>query len=69
MHANSTILTLYVNAMLLVGKEPISSDLQKELKARFDIDDLSLIQYFLGMIVTCDVHGNKINITQEVYIR
>ena len=69
MYANGTILALYVDNMLLAGKEPLVSDLQKKLKARFDMVDLGLVQHFLGMIVTCDVRGNKINITQEGYIR
>ena len=35
--------------MLLAGKEPIVSDLQKELKARFDMVDLGLVQH-LGFL-------------------
>ena len=44
------------------------SDSQKKLKARFDMVDLGLVKHFLGIMVSRDVHGNKIHITQEGYI-
>jgi len=43
-------------------------DLQKNLKARFDMVDLGLVKHFLSMMVSGDVHGKKIHITQEGYI-
>jgi len=54
--------------MLLAGKEPIVSELQKELKARFDMVDLGLVQHFLGMIVSYNGCGQNVYITQEGYI-
>jgi len=67
-HTNSTILAHYVDDMLLAGREPIVSDLQKKLKPRFDMVDLGLVQHFLGMMVSRDMCGQKVYITQEGYI-
>jgi len=67
-HTNGTILALYVHNMLLPGRQPIVSDLQKKRKARFDMFDLGLVQHFLGMMVSHDVCGQKVYITQEGYI-
>ena len=44
------------------------SDLQKKLKARFDMVDLGLVKHFLDMKVSRDVPGQKIHITQECNI-
>ena len=44
------------------------SDLRKKLKARFNMVDLGLVKHFLGMMMSRDVRGQKIHITQEGYI-
>ena len=54
--------------MVLAGKEPIITDLQKKLKVRFDMVDLGFVQHFRGMMVSRDVYGQKVYITQEGYI-
>jgi len=40
-----------------------------KLKARFDMVDLGLVQHFLGMMVSCNVCGQKVYITKEADIR
>jgi len=51
-HMNGIILALYVDDMLLAGRELIVSVLHKKLKARFDMVDLGLVQHFLGRMVS-----------------
>jgi len=68
-HTKGTILTLYVDDILLAGRDPIISDSEKKLKERFDMVDLGMIQHFLGMMVSRDVCGQKVYITQKGYIR
>jgi len=53
--------------MVLAGREPIITDLQKKLKARFDMVDLGFVQHFLGMMVSRDVCWQKVYIKQEGY--
>ena len=67
-HSNGTILALYVDNLLLADREPIVSDLQKKLKARFNMFDLGLVKHSLGSVVSHNVRGQKIHITQEGYI-
>lgn len=62
---NGTILALYIDDLLLAGKEDFVSNIRKSPKKRFDMIDLGFVENFLGMVMTRDFHAHKIYITQE----
>ena len=67
-HTNGTILALYIDDLLIAGEESFISNIQKRLQQKFDMLDLGLVENFLGMVMTRDLHAHKIYIIQEGYI-
>ena len=45
------ILILYVDDMFLIGKEKLILDSKRKLTAEFEMKDLSMMYYFLGLEV------------------
>ena len=45
------ILVLYVNNLFLTGADPLIHHCQRELAAEFEMKDLGLMHYFLGLEV------------------
>ena len=67
-HDNGTILALYVNDMLIagaLGEVKLSCD---KLKSKFEMVDLGTVSHFLGIVVSIDMNGHMISLTQEGYI-
>ena len=48
------ILTLYVDDILITGKDPTLVEQKKELKERFEMTDMGEVSRILGMEVTRD---------------
>lgn len=63
------ILSLYVDDMLVVGKDISKIDrLKKELSKSFDMKDLGAAQHILGMKISRDRSARKLWLSQERYI-
>ena len=45
------ILLLYVDELFLIGEEPLIIQCKKELSTEFDMKDLGLMHYYLGLEV------------------
>jgi len=45
------ILLLYVDDLFLTGSSRLTQDCRRNLAAKFDMKDLGLMHYFLGLIV------------------
>lgn len=45
------ILVLYVDDLILTGDEKLIGDYKKDLAAKFDMKDIGLMHYFLGLEV------------------
>ena len=43
------ILVLYVDALFLIGEEILVVECQKELTSEFEMKDLGIMHYFLGI--------------------
>ena len=63
------ILTLYVDDILLTGKDPVLVDQKKrELKERFEMTDMGEVNRILGMEVKRDYDQGTLAITQTDYV-
>ena len=63
------ILTLYVDDILTIGKDPtLVEQKKKELKERFEIIDMREVSRILGMEVTGDYDEGTLAITQTAYV-
>ena len=63
------ILTLYVDDILLTGKDPVLADQKKrELKERFEMTDMGEVTRILGMEVKHDYDQGTLAITQTDYV-
>jgi hypothetical protein len=51
MNDESVILLLYVDDLVLTGEEKLITDCKKKLVEEFEIKDLGLMHYFLGLEV------------------
>jgi hypothetical protein len=49
MNDDPVILLLYVHELFLTGEENLITDCKKKLVAKFDMKDLGLMHYFLGL--------------------
>ena len=56
-----TILLLYVNDLFLIGNEKQISECKKKLAAKFEMKDLGLMHYFLGLEVWQSLEGIFLN--------
>ena len=62
------ILTLYVDDILITGKDPtLVEKKKKELKERFEMTDMGEVSHILGMEVTRDYDEGRLAITQTAY--
>ena len=62
------ILTLYVDVILITGKDPtLVEHKKKELKERFEMTDMGELSRILGMEVTRDYDEGTLAITQTAY--
>ena len=63
------ILTLYVDDILITGKDPtLVEQKKKELKERFEMTDTGEISRILGMELTRDYDEGTLAITQTAYV-
>ena len=63
------ILTLYVDDILITGKDPtLVEQKKKELKEIFETTEMGEISRTLGMEVTCDEDEGTLTITQTAYV-
>ena len=63
------ILTLYVDDILITGKDPTPvKQKKKKLKERFEMTDIGEISRILGMEVTRDYDEGTLAITQTAYV-
>ena len=60
------ILVLYVDDLLITGQEHLTAQCKQDLASEFDMKDLGLLHYFLGLEVW--KHSNKILLNQGKYI-
>jgi hypothetical protein len=51
MQNHLVILVLYVDDLFLIGEEPLIAQTKRELSAEFEMKDLGLMHYFLGLEV------------------
>ena len=51
------ILLLYVNDLFLIGEEELITDAKRRLATEFEMKDLGMMHYFLGMEVWPSVDG------------
>ena len=56
---------LYVNDLFLTGKEELIKDARRRLVAKFELKDLDMMHYFLGMEVWKNTH--RISLGQGKY--
>ena len=62
------ILTLYVEDILITGKDPtLVEQKKKEFKERFEMTDMGEVSHILGMEVTRDYDEGTLAITQTAY--
>jgi hypothetical protein len=64
MNDEPVILLLYVDDLFLTGEEKLITDCKKKLAAEFEMKDLGLMHYFLGLEVWQS--PEKIFLTEEV---
>jgi hypothetical protein len=63
------ILVTYVNDILIIGPNIAEINKVKEaLKKEFEIDDLGLVNYFLGVQIVRNYANRSITLIQDVYI-
>ena len=68
-NGESIILLLYVDDMLIIGKNKMKIDaLKKALRKYFTMKDLSPVKKILGMKITRDRSKRMLQISQENYI-
>ena len=48
---NPVILLLYVDDLFVIGMDGLIADMKRKLGAKFEIKDLGMMHYFLGMEV------------------
>lgn len=64
------LLTLYVDDILISGKDPTLVDkLKKELKDRFEMTDMGEVKLILGMEVQRNYEEGTLSITQKGYVQ
>src|ERR1700755_652882 len=62
-------LVLYVDDMLLVGNDKeIIQDLKTQLSSKFDMKDLGVVNYILGMEIKRDQTKRKLRLNQRKYV-
>ena len=54
------MLLLYVDDLFLTGKEELIKDAKRRLAAKFEMKDLGMMHYFLGMEVWQSVDGSSL---------
>ena len=54
---NPAILLLYVDDLFVTGMDGLIVDMKRKLAAKFEMKDLGMMQYFLGMEVWQNVDG------------
>ena len=54
---NPVILLLYVDDLLVIGMDGLITDMKRKLAAEFEMKDLGMMQYFLGMEVWQSADG------------
>lgn len=47
----SLILVLYADDLFMTGNEPLMIECKRQLASEFEVKDLGLMQYFLGLEV------------------
>ena len=62
------ILTLYIDDILITGKDATLVEQKKELKERFEMTDMGEVSRILGMEVTRDYDEGTFAITQTAYV-
>ena len=63
------ILTLYVDDILITGKDPtLVEQKKKEPKERFEMKDMGEVSRIFGMEVTRDYDEGTLAITQTAYV-
>ena len=62
------ILAIYVDDSWVIGKRKEVDAFKKELQAEFEMKDMGLVEYFLGMSVTRDRTMKTIILDQQSYI-
>jgi hypothetical protein len=68
-HKKGVIITIYVNNLLITGKDHKEIDaLKKALNHRFKISDLSLVNFYLGITVTRDQINRTLRLGQQAYL-
>ena len=60
------MLLLYVNDLFLIGKEELIKDARRRLATEFEMKDLGIMHYFLGMEVW--KNANEIFLAQGKYV-
>ena len=51
------ILILYVDDMFVIGMDGLIADMKRKLAAKFEMKDLGMMHYFLGMEVWQNADG------------
>ena len=64
-HNHHLILVLYVDELFLTGEEQLIAQCKRELTSEFEIEDLGLMHYFLGLEVW--KNPDEIFLSQEKY--
>ena len=54
---NAVILLLYVDDLFVTGEDGLITDTKRKLAAKFEMNDLGMMHYFLGMEVWKNMDG------------
>ena len=66
---NSIVLLLYVDDMLIVGKDKLMTNkLKEELNNTFAMKDLGPVKKILGIQIICDRKRKKLCLSQQQYL-
>ena len=65
-HNHHLILVLYVDDLFLTGEEQLIAQCKRELNSEFEMKDLGLMHYFLGLEVWQNL--GEIFLTQGKYV-
>ena len=64
------IIAVYVDDLLIIGLNPDNiAQLKAQLFEKFQMSDLGLCQYYLGMVITRDQANHTLYLSQEGYIQ
>ena len=67
-HDDGTMIVLYVDYMLLMGKGEAVAEVWERIGSRFDVVCLGPVRHFLGMVIERDRAERRIFISQAGYI-